>query len=345
MIRSGPEVTSIAVQPMSETGSLGSITGLLRYRGLLIGLPLLFAALGVASALLGPPRYSAESRFVTESAKESSSQLMGLAAQFGLNVSGLGSEGESLEFYAELIRSRGILKQVASSKYPFDGREQPLVDIYEITAKTERKRVEAAMNRLEHDVRTNVGLKSGLITVITSAPTADLAVRINRRLLELVNEFNLEHRQTQAAAERQFVESRFKEAESSLREAEGSLTTFYERNRRLDDSPELKSRAAGLERRVSLRQQVYTALAQSLEEARISEVRNLPVVTVVDAPEDAVERTSRGPIVNAILWGAFGGMLAIGAALALARLQRERAAYPEQWAELRRTLLLRRHAS
>src|SRR2546422_7881000 len=45
-----------------------------------------------------------------------------------------------------------------------------------------------------------------------------LSVRVVGRLLELVNEFDLHRRQTQARAEREFVEGRLALADSALRD-------------------------------------------------------------------------------------------------------------------------------
>ena len=40
-----------------------------------------------------------------------------------------------------------------------------------------------------------------------------------------------------------------------------------------------------LERQVSVRQELVTAMAQAYEQARVDEVRNAPVITVIDQPE------------------------------------------------------------
>jgi uncharacterized protein involved in exopolysaccharide biosynthesis len=337
--------TRVLTTADGSPSAFGYLARLLRYRAILIGVPIAFLLLGLAFALLGEERYSSESRFVPQSSRQGSSQLMGLAAQFGVNVAGLSGEGESLEFYAELVRSRGILKQAVASTYPTEGgAAATLVDIYEIDAPSEAQRLRAAIEHLDRNVRVHAGIKSGMVTLTTSAEDPQLAVLLNRRLIDLISTFNLEKRQTQASAERRFVEARVQEAEAELRQAEAALTEFYQRNRRIEGSPELQNRAGDLERRVNLRQQIYTSLAQSYEEARISEVRNTPVITVVDAPEDWVKRTSRGAISNGILWAIMGSVIAVAAALLLDRLQRERSENPTEWAELRRTLTLRRQA-
>ena len=99
---------------------------------------------------------------------------------------------------------------------------------------------------------------------------------MNRRLLELVTEFNQERRQSQAAAERRFVEARREEAKGELEEAERNLQRFLEQNRSYESSPQLVFEAQRLQRSVDINQQLYTSLAQSYEQARIAETVTHP---------------------------------------------------------------------
>jgi uncharacterized protein involved in exopolysaccharide biosynthesis len=68
------------------------------------------------------------------------------------------------------------------------------------------------------------------------------------------------------------------------RQAEDELQAFLQRNRDFRSSPQLSFAYDRLADNVSLRQQLYTAVAQAYEQARIEEVRDTPVITVVEAP-------------------------------------------------------------
>jgi len=96
-------------------------------------------------------------------------------------------------------------------------------------------------------------------------------------------------RQSQAAAERGFTEERMAEAQEELRAAENELQRFLQNNRQFQNSPELVFQHDRLQRRVAMRQQVYTSLVQSYEQARIDEVPNTPVITVVEYAEELRE--------------------------------------------------------
>ena len=58
-------------------------------------------------------------------------------------------------------------------------------------------------------------------------------------MLDLVSEFNLEKRQSQAAAERKFTEERSEQARTELLDAENRLQRFLQRNRDFGNDPSL----------------------------------------------------------------------------------------------------------
>jgi uncharacterized protein involved in exopolysaccharide biosynthesis len=224
-----------------------------------------------------------------------------------------------------------------------DTLEGSLIDLYEVKGVTLEERVARATDALADQVSVNTDVQAGLVKVSTTTRWADLAAQLNRRLLELVNDFNLQRQQTQAGEERVFVERRMQQAQGELEAAEAELENFLRRNRRYQDSPQLVFEASRLQRRVDLRQQVYLSLAQSFEQARIEEVRNTPVITVVDSPEVSVRR-SRGVVKSGALGLLIGILLAGTWVFVEEHLVRERLEKPEEYLEfqsLRRGALRR----
>jgi uncharacterized protein involved in exopolysaccharide biosynthesis len=130
-------------------------------------------------------------------------------------------------------------------------------------------------------------------------------------LLRGVNRFNSETRKSQAVAERQFVEARAAEAEIALRQAENRLQDFLQRNRVIGGSPELAFERDRLQREVTLRQQLYTSLLQNREEARIREVRDIPVITVIEAPQLPVLSEGRKSVFKALLGALVGSVVGL----------------------------------
>jgi uncharacterized protein involved in exopolysaccharide biosynthesis len=69
-----------------------------------------------------------------------------------------------------------------------------------------------------------------------------------------------------------------------------------------------------LTREISERQAVYALLAQAFERASIDEVRDTPVLTVIEGPAGSAAPQSRDTVVRGILMGMLGLVLAVGLA-------------------------------
>ena len=141
-------------------------------------------------------------------------------------------------------------------------------------------------------------------------------------MLELVNDYNLRRRQSQARQEREFLEGRLTEVRRELSQAEDSLARFSRRNRRLADSPELQVEQERLQRQVTLRQQVYLTLAQNFEAAKLEEVRSTPLISVIDQPDVFVEPLLRHTLLKVLAAFLVATVLVAGFTLATAVLRR-----------------------
>jgi uncharacterized protein involved in exopolysaccharide biosynthesis len=131
-----------------------------------------------------------------------------------------------------------------------------------------------------------------------------------------------------ARERREFIELRLAEAEQALRTSEDRLRVFLEKNRQFRGSPELEFQYERLQRHVALDQEVFTTLRRQYEEARIEEVNDTPLLTIIDM---AVPPTRRSfPRRRKLVIISFGLALIIGTLLAFVREFAERArARPE----------------
>jgi uncharacterized protein involved in exopolysaccharide biosynthesis len=302
-----------------ELSLLAIANVLLRHRGLIAGTAILLAAAVSGVALLLPRTYTAHSTLTPQS-RRSASSLSGIAAQFGLALPAA-EGGQSPAFYADLLVSRQLMGEVVDTRfeYPSDTgvASGTLTQIYRSKGATPALRRDAAIRRLTKEVDANTVQKTGVIDLAVTARNPVLAQRISQRLIDLLNEYNLHTRQSQAAAERRFTEQRLGEVRRDLRGAEDALQRFLQRNRDYRNSPELTFQQERLQREVTLEQELYTTLAEAFEQAKIEEVRDTPVITVVEAPEAPVRPDPRGLLRNGILALVLGGLL--GVALAIGR--------------------------
>ncbi|MFW6207048.1 MAG: GNVR domain-containing protein, partial [Gemmatimonadota bacterium] len=263
------------------------------------------------------------------------SRLANLAGQFGVNIPS-GESGQSPQFYADLIRSREILGSVADTTFQVADTaglfsrgmlRGPVSDLMELAEDASPPgRRAAVINWLRDEaISVSTGTETGVVELSITTPWPELSAGIAGQIVDLVNEFNLETRQSQAASERRFIEGRVEQAQHDLREVENALQTFLQNNRQFQNSPELTFEHDRLQRQVSMQQQVYTSLVQAREQARIDEVRNTPVITVVEPAEEPVRPDSRQLPLKAALGIVLGGMLGsfVGFGREYARRQRE----------------------
>ena len=137
-------------------------------------------------------------------------------------------------------------------------------------------------------------------------------VRHPRRVLDLLIAFNQQVRRSNAQAKRQFAEGRAAEFGDSLKQAEEALETFYSRNRTYRQSPQLVFQETRLQRQISIQQELYLNMRREAETAKLEEVNDAPVLTIVDPPE--VPARPSWPKRGVFLL--LGGVLGLVAALA-----------------------------
>ena len=338
--------TNVPRRPMDDEISLWEVLAvLLRRRGTIVLTTIGVAALAVGFTLLQAESFTTEASFRPQGSEQSSSQLMALASQFGVSVPG-GGEEASPAFYAELLESREILSRAAARTYEVEGEGTVLLkDLLEIEEDTEALRDQAAIEWLREDaVDVSTGRETGTVTLSVTTEWPDLSQAIADELLAEVARFNLNTRQSQAAEERRFIEERVRRAEEELEAAEDSLRLFLEANRQWQDSPLLVFRQQALQREVTLRSSVLTTLVQSFEQARISEVRDTPVITVLQDPYFPPGPDDRRLLLAVALGIVLGGMMGIVMAFVVEAFRRPSEGDPakedfqETWEGLKRSI-------
>ena len=290
---------------------------------LLVAGPLALAIVVVVVGLLLPRRFTVSASFVPAVPEGGSSQLAGVAASFGVAVS-TGAALQTPQLYAELAVSNRVLRAVVTGRLsPSDEGSiaGSLIDYYRIAESEPLRRRDLAVRRLRAELDVQANVRTGLVRVSTRQPSPAVAAAIVASVLREIGEFNVSARRSRSGAEREFVEARLQIARSELLETEARLERFLERNREYRGSTGLVFEHERLQRAVALRQGVVVTLATALEQARIDEVRNTPVVTMVELPEPPGLPDSRLLVFKAL--AAFGlGALLIGTGLAIVPIVR-----------------------
>lgn len=260
---------------------------LLIHRRFILGVAGLGFLLAFVAALLRAPTYTSSFSFIPQSGQDQSrSGLASLAGQFGISVVGT---TQPPQLFAVLLTTREILSSIARDSFviaPGDRRRVPLVEflrvrgtdprvVEEMTVKTLRTRVIAASAA----TRT-----TGVVSVNVKTKSPEVSFEIAQRLLAGLNLYNFETRKSQAGEERRFAEGRLAATKAALRAAEDAMQNFLFANRQFESSPQLAFQKERLQREVMLQQQIVMGLTQQYEDARIREVRDTPVITVIEKP-------------------------------------------------------------
>ncbi len=305
----------------SDLSLLAAVNVLLRRRALVVGVAACAVAVLLAIALIRPRTYTSEASFMPQSNRNMpSGSGGGIAAQLGLSMLS-NDPSQSPSFYVDLITSRGIMDSTVSTRFRVQTDsgvvEAPLSAFLRAKGNTPALRQDNAVTKLRALIKADASPKTSVVTLDVRAKDPVLAQQVADRVLALVSNFNLRRRKSQASEERRFAEQRLVEVGQELRVAEDALQMFLQRNRMYENAPELRFTQDRLSREVVMRQQLYTSVAQAHEQARMDEVRDTPVFTIIEQPDVPARPDSRG----LLKWTAIGLVLGLGLGVALAFLR------------------------
>jgi uncharacterized protein involved in exopolysaccharide biosynthesis len=254
--------------------------------------------------------------------------LATLAGQFGVTIPGT-SQTLSPDYYVKLLRSRTLLRRVVHDTFTvaeLGGRRVAFFDLFEVNAPSPLQREDKGIDRLNAILGAAPSKTTNIVEVSASTKWRSVSLAIVSALMEGVNDFNQHSQQEQAKVEREFIEGRLGVASRELAAAEDQLDEFYKSNRSYQTSPDLVTRRDRLQRVVNQRQQVYGSLAQSYEESRLREVRDTPLITIVETPWAPALPEPRGRTKVALLGVMVGGFIGVFLVLSSASLHRRIAA-------------------
>lgn len=334
----GAAETVTPPEPTPGLTMMEALGALLRYRRLVIGVALVCAAVMATLTLSQPRTYTATASFTPQATRSPIGALGGLAAQLGVVVPSADGN-QSPGFYAELLRSRTVLEPLVQMPVEFTWRGRSyrgtFTELSQIKSEDPLQRRAVAVAILRRSMGITISQRTNIVRIETTTRYPQLSAILTDSALGLLNSFNVQTRRSQAAAQRQFLEQRLASVSQELQSAEDALREFAQRNRGdLRNSPGLMVQQERLSRAVNLRSQVYSGLAQALEQAKLDEIRDTPLITVIEEPVPPVRPDPRGLVMTtmvAFLAGLFLGAIAALLRHAVASNRKDR---PESFAEL-----------
>jgi uncharacterized protein involved in exopolysaccharide biosynthesis len=253
------------------------------------------ALLAIGLSFLIPNRYKAVGEFYLDTRQSGGlGDLASLASAVGLTAPMGGSVSPYL--VSELATSDTVLAAIVRTALPAQvfTRNHPvrtLEEHYDIDDELPDKRFWRTVRQLRERVATDVGNRSGLVSISVWDRDPGLAAWLAQAELDRVQHYLGVARASRARAERAFVEGRERALRDSLRAAEGRLAEFLSQNRMTMEAPLLQMREGQLRRQVDITTALYSSVQQDLERARADEVRDTPVMTITATPYPPIKKS------------------------------------------------------
>ncbi len=309
---------SVLPLPVEEFSIVELRRGVARRWRWLVTVPVLAALAGALAAALWPKTWTATTSFVPEQALGSNNvSLLGALGGLGSLLGDAGGasalaklkDGPSTEFFADVLTSTELMSATLRTPFtdPVDpGVRRPLLDLIDVTGPTAERRFGNGLRKLQKKVLVVISRKSSIVSLSVTLRDPALSASVANRMLELLNRFNLERRQRSSTEQRRFAEGRLGMARIELDSAERVRQEFLDANRSYYESPRLMAVYDQLDRVVRVKEGILIGLTKTFEESRVAEVRDTPLLTIVDVatPPDR-------PLQRPLLWGGLAATVGV----------------------------------
>jgi uncharacterized protein involved in exopolysaccharide biosynthesis len=259
----------------------GALKQLWPRRTWLVGVALGGAAAAFLISFLLPVVYEASVTLMEAPGSASgamSPQLGLMEQQFGLR---LGASTSGIGSYPEIVRSRQLLTRVLEQRYPTSRNDSVLLLDRLTRPGPAAKRLATGIRKLRRRVDVALDKRTGILTVRVSLDDAVLAAAVATATCATLQDIVVHSMNTQAGANRRFIEARVADSRRELSRAEDALRVFRENNLR-GSSPRLLTEEARLAREMRTQEEIMLTLTRQYEIACVEEQKNVPVINVLD---------------------------------------------------------------
>lgn len=261
-------------------------------RRLIVKLTGTFTIISIIVSFVLPTYYRSSTTLLPETEKGKVSMLGGLsdlAALAGVNV---GADATVAKLYPTIIESEAVLRNVIYTDYSTEKFSEPanLIKFWGISEDTREREYEIAIKRLREDLEVSMDNKTSVVTLAIEAREPQLSADILNKITNQLDEFIRTKKRTNASEQRKWVEGRLVEIRKDLEKSENILREFRERNRRITDSPKLLLEQGRLMREVDINSTIYLELKKQYELVKIEEIKNIPIINVMDSARPAARR-------------------------------------------------------
>jgi len=164
---------------------------------------------------------------------------------------------------------------------------------------------------LDEKVNLDVNDKDGFLTLSASTVDAEVAAQLTHKALEMLQHYITTYKVEKASAQLKFIEERYSDNKQEFENAQSALANFRDKNKNVT-SALARTQEQRLQSEYQLAFDVYSGLAQQLEQARIQVKEDTPVFSIIKPVTVPIEKSSPNRPMILIIWTFLGGIIAIG---------------------------------
>ena len=268
--------------------------------------------LGIVISLLLPLKFISTATILPDADKSKMpGGISDLASLAGLNVGG----GDNLtRLYPAIIKSEAVLRPVIYCKFLSAKKNDSLdlIGLWELKDENPAFNYQRAYSALSMALDVAMETKTQIITLKLEESEPQLTADIVNQVIKELDRFIRTKRNTTASEQRKFIEGRLAEVKQDLSKSEDRLKEFREKNRVIISSPQLMLEQERYIRDVNINSALYTELRKQFELIKIEEVKNVPIINVMDRATAAAKKSSPKRSIIVLTFFFFGGAIACG---------------------------------
>jgi uncharacterized protein involved in exopolysaccharide biosynthesis len=204
----------------------------------------------------------------------------------------------------------GVILGALKSKQP---EEEPAVsgDSLFSSPITLTAEQESIRKMLSERVTLETNDKEGYVILNVAAHDPKLAAQVAHKAQLLLQNYITEFKIKKASAQLAFITERYAEKKKDFEKAQTNLAIFVDRNKNVT-SAVARTDEVRLQNEYKLAFEVYSQLAQQLEQAQIKVKEDTPVFSIVKPVTVPIEKSKPNRPMILIIWTFLGGVISIG---------------------------------
>ncbi|WP_320113075.1 Wzz/FepE/Etk N-terminal domain-containing protein [Draconibacterium orientale] len=163
---------------------------------------------------------------------------------------------------------------------------------------------------LSEKINLDVNDKDGFLTLSASTLDAELAAQVTQKALQMLQRYITSYKIEKASAQLNFIEERYNDNKKEFEKAQAALAEFRDKNKNVT-SALARTQEERLQSDYQLAFEVYSGLAQQLEQARIQVKEDTPVFSVLKPVTVPLEDNASG-LTTLIIYTFLGTVIALG---------------------------------